>query len=97
MSIKAYSNPSDVAKKDGKPSIVSGYCASAQASGHYGCLWICFQEHNKIRAKDVSIDLDADTFDFSQLTKCCGWWRRCSMYSVVGIRQVEVRCVESDI
>lgn len=90
MDIEAQCQPFLQHNIEGKPALIHDYCAEAQADGRDSCIWICFQEQNKTRAKDVVINPDCDVFDFSQLLKHCGWWRRLSMYSVVGIRLVEV-------
>lgn len=89
MDIEAQKNPVPQLDLDnGKPSIIWKYCQNPPSRE---CLWLCYSEHGKVRAKDVPISDDIGaTFDLRQLLRRCGWSKQISMYSVVEIREVEV-------
>lgn len=79
---------------NGETSIVSSYYLNAQggesAAGPVSCVWICFEERGRIRAKDVRFNSDATKVCVHEIARNCGWWRRVAMFSVVDIEEAEV-------
>jgi len=74
----------------GKPSMISDYCNKERAASATSCLWVCFEEHGLIRARDIEIKDDAKTFDLRDVLRHRAWWKRYSMYSIVDVQEVEV-------
>ena len=79
----------------GKDYILSEYCKGARNRGRAHCLWICFHRHGRTVAEDISIEMGHSkkgqgTFRLSSLAHRYGWWKRFSIYSAKGVREVKV-------
>lgn len=44
-------------------------------------------------AKDINIEKTGYVLGITELRKQCSWWKRHSLFSVVEVREVMVRCV----
>jgi hypothetical protein len=74
----------------GRPSVIYDYCAAKPEDAR--CIWICMKKRGKWIAKDIPILVDADeTLGIYKLRQICGWWKRHSLYSATGVKEVMVR------
>lgn len=98
MDLEAQENPLLGDWRDeGRPSRIASYCKDAQRQGGTTCLWICFKEHGRMRAKDIQFKENETSFQFRDILKSCGWWRRFAIYSIVDVGEVQVRLRISDL
>ena len=80
---------------NGKDSIIADYCQTALAAHKTDCFWICYRMHNRMLAKDIVVttedkNIDELSFRLCKVAYQCGWWKRFSIYSAVGVKEVEV-------
>ena len=80
----------------GKDTVLSGYCEAAVSEGRERCIWICFSSNGRTLAKDINIEIGnasggALRFRLGSLAYKYGWWKRFSIYSAVGVKEVQVR------
>jgi len=77
-------------QQQGKPSVIKWYCEQAMDTRGKDseCIWICFKRGEHWIAKDVQ--LSERPLGVYELRKLCGWWKRHSLFSVVGVREVKV-------
>jgi hypothetical protein len=52
------------------------------------CIWVCFKRGQRWIAKDVQ--LSERPLGVYELRKLSGWWKRHSLFSAVGVREVKV-------
>jgi hypothetical protein len=73
----------------GKPSVIKSYCEQV---GNHGkeCIWLCMQRGRKWIAKDIKLEIENQPLGIYELRKQCGWWKRHSMFSVVGVKEIKV-------
>jgi hypothetical protein len=73
----------------GKPSVIKSYC---EQIGNHGkeCIWLCMQRGRKWIAKDIKLEIENQPLGIYELRKQCGWWKRHSMFSVVGVKEIKV-------
>ena len=79
------------AESHGRDSIIHDYLKDAIQSDHEECLWICYPQGRRIIAKDIALPSDENSFQLHNLAKSYGWWKRWSLYSAVGVKDVEVK------
>jgi hypothetical protein len=74
----------------GKPSIIKFYCEQAmRTTGRDSeCIWVCIKRGRRWIAKDIQ--LSERPLGVYELRKLCGWWKRHSLFSAVGVRDVKV-------
>jgi hypothetical protein len=87
----AVGNSTDQKIKHGKPSVVHSYCRRAIDHGHKDCIWLGIQRGRKWIAKDVQLGSDDKPFGICELRKMSGWWKRHSMFSAIGVKEIKVR------
>jgi hypothetical protein len=73
----------------GKESMIAEYCRHPTRSQH-ACIWLCIKHGRKYRLVDVTINPNQDVIGLPDIRRHCGWWRRYSLYSVVGVREMMV-------
>lgn len=76
--------------KTGKQSVVKHYCLQAIKEGHTKCIWLCMKRGRRWIAKDIKLEACDSPLGVGELRKMCGWWKRHSLYSVVGVKEVMV-------
>lgn len=74
----------------GRPSIIHEYCLKADREGRNKCIWICMKKRNRWIAKDMCLEKEGLVLGMPELRMQCSWWRRHSLYSVVGVKEVMV-------
>jgi hypothetical protein len=79
----------------GKPSVVHSYCQRAIDRGHTECVWLALQRGRKWIAKDIPLGCEDKPFGIYELRKISGWWKRHSMFSAVGVKEIKVRIISS--
>lgn len=85
--------------RGGQGSVITDYCRKATQQGKRGCFWMCYPDltdRRRYAAKDVNVTRNdaeelAVDFDFASLATCHGWWKRFSLYSAMGVKEVQVR------
>jgi hypothetical protein len=73
-----------------RPSVIKDYCLQAIKEGHTKCIWLCMRRGKKWIAKDVKDGVWDSPLGVHELRKMCGWWKRHSLYSAVGVKEVMV-------
>jgi hypothetical protein len=73
-----------------RPLVVKDYCLQAIKEGHTKCIWLCMRHGKKWIAKDVKAGARDSPLSVYELRKMCGWWKRHSLYSAVGVKGVMV-------
>jgi hypothetical protein len=74
----------------GRPSVIASYCNDTIARGDEECIWFCMQRGRKWIAKDVHPTTEAKRLGIDELRRHGGWWKRYSMFSAVGVKEVNV-------
>ncbi len=74
----------------GRPSVIKDYCLEAINEGHTKCIWVCMKRGRKWIAKDIKLEAWDSPLGVYDLRKMCGWWKRHSLYSAVGVKEVMV-------
>lgn len=75
----------------GKHSVIESYCRSHVIDREdKEAIWFCMQRGRKWIAKDVQPTSVAKRFGIDELRKHYGWWKRHSMFSAVGVKEVKV-------
>lgn len=83
-------NPFHPENNPGRPSVIYDYCATKPEDAR--CIWICFRKRGKWIAKDIPILVDeAQILEVYKLRQIYGWWKRHSLYSATGVKEVMVR------
>ena len=82
-------------KVKGKESVIADYCKTALAEYKTHCFWMCYRLQGRMLAKDIIAttedkNIDKLSFRLCKLAYQCGWWKRFSVYSAVGVVEVEV-------
>jgi hypothetical protein len=77
-------------QQQGKPSVIKWYCEQAMDTRGKDseCIWVCFKRGERWIAKDVQ--LSERPLGVYELRKLYGWWKRRSLFSAVGVREVKV-------
>jgi hypothetical protein len=76
--------------KRGRPSVIHEYCLNAQNEEHTKCIWVCMKKGKKWIAKDIKIDKMDGVLGIPELRQQYSWWKRHSLYSVMGVKEVMV-------
>jgi hypothetical protein len=85
-------NPFDLRHNEGKPSVIHDYCEGSIKAGSQRCVWICMKNGGKWIAKDIPImEGESQTIGVYKLRAIRGWWKRYSLYSATGVKEVKVR------
>ena len=84
-------------RSEGKASIIDNYCKEAIREGKEECIWICAPCGRKRLAKDIALPTEGRNFQLHHLAKCYGWWKRWSLYSATGVKDVEVSIIMKTI
>lgn len=77
----------------GQESVLKPLCEQALKKGLNRCVWLCFPHHRTVTTKHVPLLVDAgqdgatEVFDLRKQLK---WKDRYSLYSVIGVTEVEV-------
>jgi hypothetical protein len=84
-------NPFEDALKGtkGKESMIAEYCRHSTRSKH-ACIWLCIKRGRKYRLVDVPIHQNQHVIGLREIGKHYSWWRRYSLYSVVGVEEIMV-------
>ena len=75
---------------NGKPSKIQSLCNHAINTRYTECVWLCYSHNEKYFARDIKIHPEGTPLEISSLRKRCGWWKRISLRSAVGVRLVKV-------
>jgi hypothetical protein len=75
----------------GKPSVIHSYCQQAIDNGHKDCVWLGIQRGRRWIAKDIQLGVEEKRLGIYELRKLSGWWKRHSLYSAVGVKEIKVR------
>ncbi|OBT68723.1 hypothetical protein VE03_02098 [Pseudogymnoascus sp. 23342-1-I1] len=83
---------------EGKPSVIRAYCRRHVADcDDKEAIWFCMQRGlNWGVAKDVHSTSVSKKFGIDELRKYNGWWKRHSMFSAVGVKEVKMRFTSFD-
>lgn len=73
----------------GKESMIAEYCRHSTRSKH-ACIWLCIKRGRKYRLVDVPIHQNQHVIGLGEIGKHYSWWRRYSLYSVVGVEEIMV-------
>jgi hypothetical protein len=79
----------------GKPSVINSYCQQAIDRGHRECIWFCIKRGRRWIAKDIQLRIEDRPLGIYELRKQCGWWKRHSLFSAVGVKEIKVRHTSS--
>jgi hypothetical protein len=76
-------------------SVLATYCKTAEGKGSSECLWICYPKHDRRLVKDIVIGTEEDKTKETEFRLCdlvyqYGWWKQFSIYSAIGVKEVEV-------
>jgi hypothetical protein len=74
---------------EGKESMIAEYCRHPTRSKH-DCIWLCIKRGRKYRLVDVPIEPNQHVIGLPDIRRHCSWWRRYSLYSVIGVREIMV-------
>jgi hypothetical protein len=77
----------------GKPSAIHSYCQRAIDHGHKECIWLGMQRGRRWIAKDIQLGVTEKPLGIYELRKLSGWWKRHSLYSAVGVKEIKVRII----
>jgi hypothetical protein len=75
----------------GKPSVIHAYCQQAIDNGQKECIWLGIQSGRRWIAKDIQLGVEEKRLGIYELRKLSGWWKRHSLYSAVGVKEIKVR------
>lgn len=84
------SPPACLSEESGLPSVVADYCQQALKNGHEECIWLCMKRGGRFIAKDIPLNTDECTVGLEDIRKRSSWWKRHSLYSAVGVKEVLV-------
>lgn len=59
--------------------------------GYTECIWLCMQRGRKWIAKDIQLASAHRRLGIDDLRRQGGWWKRYSMFSAVGVKEIKVR------
>jgi hypothetical protein len=79
----------------GKPSVIHAYCQHAIDNGHKECIWLGIQRGRRWIAKDIQLGVEEKPLGIYELRKLSGWWKRHSLFSAVGVKEIKVRMILS--
>ena len=71
-------------------SILADYCPRAISDGHDRCIWLCRKDGKQYTLIDIPTTTRGQTIGFADIRKRYSWWKRHSLYSAVGVKQVKV-------
>jgi hypothetical protein len=76
----------------GRPSVIKWYCEQAMSARGKDseCIWVCIKRGRNWIAKDILLS-ERPSLGVYELRQLCGWWKRHSLFSAVGVREVKVR------
>ena len=74
----------------GRESLLHGYCSRAIDAGHENCIWICMKIGKQYRLIDIPIVTNGQPIGVADIRERHSWWKRHSLYSVVGVKEVMV-------
>ena len=95
MESGAVLNPIWSVEGAGKPSIIADLCQAAISEGRTQCIWISYQRNGRTLAKDIHVrdgivEGTQKTFHLCSFANHYGWWKRFSIYSAKGVKEVMV-------
>lgn len=81
----------------GRKTIIAGYCERRlQKKGHENCVFLCLKRGRKHYAIDIPIERDKPNLGLDRLRRESGpWWKRWSLYSAIGVQEVNVIALQS--
>ncbi|KAH7121404.1 hypothetical protein EDB81DRAFT_913581 [Dactylonectria macrodidyma] len=85
------------AEQKGRKTIIADYCQrrSEKERGYKECVFLCLRRGRRYYAIDIPIKLDDPTLGLDRLRKESGpWWKRYSLYSAVGVQEINMRLME---
>ena len=77
----------------GKRTDIADYCAYRMEQGAIECVFLCVKDGRRYYAKDLQLDMERPSLGLDKLRKhplFGGWWKRYSLYSTVGVKEVLV-------
>jgi hypothetical protein len=77
----------------GKPSAIHSYCQRAIDQGYKECIWLGMQRGRRWIAKDIQLGVEEKPLGIYELRKLSGWWKRHSLFSAVGVKEIKVRII----
>lgn len=77
-------------KPKGKLSKIAEYCRRAINNGREECIWLCIHRNGRYIVRDIPLTTNGYAISLYDVRKRCNWWKRHSLYSAVGVREVEV-------
>jgi hypothetical protein len=82
---------SDIPHPDGgQPPVIIDHCQEALDQGRTEYIWLCMRRGGGTNAKDIQLSNGDTPLGIYDLRKECGWWKRHSMFSVIGVKEVLV-------
>lgn len=79
-----------LSKERGRPSVIAEYCRQAIENGHEECICLCMKRGRRFIVKDILLKTDGHTIGLYDIRKRCSWWKRHSLYSAVGVKEILV-------
>lgn len=77
----------------GRESMIANYCRVAIRSGHEKCIWLCIKHGRKYSLVDIPLESNTQIIGLKDISQRYNWWKRFSLYSVVGVKEVMVSCL----
>ncbi|KAK2592005.1 hypothetical protein QQS21_010308 [Conoideocrella luteorostrata] len=80
----------------GKRSKIADYCRSRlEDHKHERCVFLCLKRGRRFYAIDIPIDEESLDLGLDRLRRASGpWWKRWSLYSAVGVQEINMRVIE---
>ncbi|KAF2192843.1 hypothetical protein K469DRAFT_551488 [Zopfia rhizophila CBS 207.26] len=79
-----------LSRERGHPSVIAEYCQQAIENGHEECIWLCMKRGRRFIVKDLPLKTDGKSIGLYDIRKQCSWWKRHSLYSVLGVKEILV-------
>lgn len=79
------------AQEEDIKTVIHGYCEKKLDEGYTKCIWICMRRGKRWVATDINpSEKGNNKLSIDELRKLCSWWKRNSLYSAVGVKEIMV-------
>ena len=86
-------DPSHLLDMRGRESKIAKYCRDAIDSKHESCIWLCFRHGRRYSLVDIPLEQKEEEIGLQAIRQRYSWWKRYSLYSVVGVKEVMVSII----
>lgn len=73
-----------------KDSIIAEFERREIRPGYEKCIWLCIKRGGRYSLVDVPFKTNGQITRLQDIRKQYGWWKRCSLYSAIGVKEVMV-------